>query len=71
VPGVRSSTHGARYRVQSSVSRSRNLSSPKTIGATVNTVLSIRKAWWAGSRRHDAVVPAEDAGESRRVMAAS
>jgi hypothetical protein len=31
------------------VSRSANLSRPKTIGATVKTVRSRRNAWYAGS----------------------
>ena len=48
VPGTIESIHGARYFGQW-VSRLANLSSPKTIGATVNTVRSRRKAWRAGS----------------------
>ena len=55
VPGTMSSIHGARYCGQS-VSTLANLSRPKTIGATVNTVRSSRNAWWAGSA---AVGPAE------------
>ncbi len=44
VPGTRSSIAGARYCGQS-VSTLANLSRPNTIGATVNTVRSSRKAW--------------------------
>ena len=46
VPGIRLSIWGARYCSQS-VSSPTNLSSPNRIGATVNTVRSNRKAWWA------------------------
>jgi hypothetical protein len=48
VPGTMPSIHGARYAGQS-VSRLVNLSSPKTIGATVNAVLSSTNAWYEGS----------------------
>ena len=48
VPGTIRSIHGARYCGQS-VRTFANLSSPKTIGATVKTVRSSRNAWSAGS----------------------
>src|SRR3954451_20970882 len=48
VPGTRWTILGARERGQS-VRTLANLSRPKTIGATVNTVRSRRNAWYAGS----------------------
>jgi hypothetical protein len=48
VPGTSPSIQGARYCGQS-VRRLVNLSRPKAIGATVNTVRSSRNAWCAGS----------------------
>ena len=48
MPGTIRSIHGARYCGQS-VRTFANLSSPKTIGATVKTLRSSRKAWCVGS----------------------
>ena len=66
VPGTRLSIWGARYCSQS-VSSPTNLSSPNRIGATVNTVRSSRKAWWAAGER----VPVEGAVVSRWVVTGS
>src|SRR4051812_46422314 len=51
LPGRMSLNGVARYRVQSSVRTSANLSIPNRIGATTKTIRISRKAWATGSRR--------------------